>query len=34
MILLGLGAGIAFNPLLLAAMSDVDPASPASPRAS
>ncbi|KXU84884.1 disulfide bond formation protein DsbA [Paraburkholderia monticola] len=26
MILLGVGAGIAFNPLLLAAMSDVDPA--------
>jgi MFS family permease len=26
MILLGFGAGIAFNPLLLAAMSDVDPA--------
>jgi predicted MFS family arabinose efflux permease len=26
MLLLGLGAGIAFNPLLLAAMSDVDPA--------
>ncbi|HEX4745837.1 MAG TPA: MFS transporter [Gaiellaceae bacterium] len=26
MILLGLGAGIAFNPVLLAAMSDVDPA--------
>jgi MFS family permease len=26
MALLGLGAGIAFNPLLLAAMSDVDPA--------
>ena len=25
MILLGLGAGIAFNPLLLAAMSDVEP---------
>lgn len=26
MLLLGLGAGVAFNPLLLAAMSDVDPA--------
>jgi len=26
MVLLGVGAGIAFNPLLLAAMSDVDPA--------
>jgi len=26
MVLLGLGAGIAFNPMLLAAMSDVDPA--------
>jgi Na+/melibiose symporter-like transporter len=26
MILLGIGAGIAFNPMLLAAMSDVDPA--------
>jgi MFS family permease len=26
MILLGFGAGIAFNPMLLAAMSDVDPA--------
>jgi MFS family permease len=26
MVLLGLGAGIAFNPMLLAAMSDVEPA--------
>jgi len=26
MVLLGIGAGVAFNPLLLAAMSDVDPA--------
>ena len=26
MVLLGLGAGMAFNPLLLAAMKDVDPA--------
>jgi TRAP-type mannitol/chloroaromatic compound transport system permease large subunit len=34
MLLLGLGAGIAFNPMLLAAMSDVEPRSRVSPRAS
>ncbi len=34
MILLGAGAGIAFNPVLLAAMSDVEPEEAASPRAS
>jgi fucose permease len=34
MILLGFGAGIAFNPVLLAAMNDVDPSGRASPRGS
>ena len=34
MVLLGLGAGIAFNPVLLAAMSDVEPQEAASRRAS
>ena len=34
MILLGVGAGIAFNPVLLAAMSDVEPRRRGSPRAS
>ena len=34
MVLLGLGAGMAFNPVLLAAMGDVDPTSRVSPPAS
>ena len=34
MLLLGIGAGMAFNPVLLAAMSDVEPTSPALRRAS
>ena len=34
MILLGIGAGIAFNPVLLAAMSDVEPSEAGSPRGS
>ena len=34
MLLLGVGAGMAFNPVLLAAMSDVEPTTPGSPRAS
>jgi hypothetical protein len=33
MILLGFGAGMAFNPLLLAAMSDVEPSEAGSRRA-
>jgi hypothetical protein len=33
MTLLGLGAGIAFNPILLAAMNDVGRTSPGWPRA-
>jgi hypothetical protein len=33
MLLLGIGGGLAFNPVLLAAMSDVEPATPAWPRA-